>query len=729
MNKTRIFNIVLALFVITAAILAFASCNGSNESFTNGSVECSHSYDSGEITASATCMSDGEKLYTCTKCGHTKKEIISKTGHNFSPGVVTQETTCVQDGVIMFACNNCGEIKTQTTEKKGHRFDSGKITQEATCIQHGIKTFTCYECGETKTEDIEKTTHEFDSGVVTQEATCLNDGVKTFTCKICGETKTGTINKTKHNFDSGVVTQEATCLSDGVKTFTCKYCGETKTGTINKTKHNFDSGVVTQEATCFNDGVKTFTCDYCGYVKTQSITKTEHQYENNKCIYCQQTTEGYVYGLGETWVVEGQWEFTVDMVATHDECKANSIIITYTYKNIGYEDDDEDGLKMSPNRVYLVSGGQIVYMKTYADYPSYQDEHDDIAQSCVIGGEYTRNAVYYADKSYDIDEIRIEMHEIKANGTLSDYAKATYTVPVHTHEYDSGVVTTQASPSAPGEKTYTCQTCGWMKTEEIPYIYGIGETWTVNGQFEFTIDNVVDHYICGDYRKDYYNANFDQCIIVHYTYKNLGCTEKLEISARQDNFEVYDENLEGGSSYIQCDSYSCGLSIDAVGVLNGGSHTAAQAFVLRNTSNKVTIYVDICGYREMFEISIGNSSSGDSSSGSTTNTDCYLDTSIPKVESVLSYVTCTDVKTGASDVGYNISYVYSSNMSRTKYDSYRSHLVSLGGVLDSDNSFDYPNLDIAGYWYTLNGAYVFLMWDGSTNTMQVQFMDLDYLPI
>ncbi len=53
------------------------------------------------------------------------------------------------------------------------------------------------------------------------------------------------------------------------------------------------------------------------------------------------------------------------------------------------------------------------------------------------------------------------------------------TTGTHTHEYDNGTVTTQPSCSTEGVKTYTCSTCGNLKTESIEktsHSYGAWQT-------------------------------------------------------------------------------------------------------------------------------------------------------------------------------------------------------------------------------------------------------------
>lgn len=55
-----------------------------------------------------------------------------------------------------------------------------------------------------------------------------------------------------------------------------------------------------------------------------------------------------------------------------------------------------------------------------------------------------------------------------------------YTPPAHTHTWNDGVVTTPATCTEAGVKTYTCTVCGETKTEEI---LATGHTW---GDYEIT---------------------------------------------------------------------------------------------------------------------------------------------------------------------------------------------------------------------------------------------------
>ncbi len=53
---------------------------------TTGTVNCTHVWNDGVVTTSATCTTDGVKTYTCTLCGETKTETITKTSHTDMDG-------------------------------------------------------------------------------------------------------------------------------------------------------------------------------------------------------------------------------------------------------------------------------------------------------------------------------------------------------------------------------------------------------------------------------------------------------------------------------------------------------------------------------------------------------------------------------------------------------------------------------------------------------------------
>lgn len=74
----------------------------------------------------ATCLVDGEKVYTCD-CGDTYTETIEAPGHDYKSETVT-EATCTHDGEVKYTCSACNESYTDVIKRLPHRFENGFCT-------------------------------------------------------------------------------------------------------------------------------------------------------------------------------------------------------------------------------------------------------------------------------------------------------------------------------------------------------------------------------------------------------------------------------------------------------------------------------------------------------------------------------------------------------------------------------------------------------------------------
>lgn len=93
------------------------------------------------------------------------------------------------------------------------------------------------------------------------------------------------------------------------------------------------------------------------------------------------------YKIGETWIVEGQWKLTVDSVEeTQDRNEYSDkqptavYIVTYTYENLGYEDDIMDGLYFDLEDSIVDNGGKMGY--SYPGDISLYPQETPIGASC-----------------------------------------------------------------------------------------------------------------------------------------------------------------------------------------------------------------------------------------------------------------------------------------------------------------------------------------------------------
>ena len=279
-----------------------------------------------QITKQMTCETDGEKTFTCTRCGDTYTEAIPATGHNDIVTVV--EPTCTADGYTEHKCKDCGRVvRSDVTKALGHDYDS-KITTKASCTEDGVLTYICTRCDEGYTEKIPATGHKYND-VVTEascdkggytlhtcancgdsykdnfiaptghkytkttvkQASCETDGVNVYTCDTCGDSYSEVIKAKGHVYASKV-TKKANCTDDGVITYTCANCGDKYTEVIKAKGHNY-SAEVTKKATCDTDGVKTFTCADCGDVYTEKLEALGHTYGISEVVKPICDNDGY----------------------------------------------------------------------------------------------------------------------------------------------------------------------------------------------------------------------------------------------------------------------------------------------------------------------------------------------------------------------------------------------------------------------------------------------------
>ena len=108
-----------------------------------------HVWNEGVITTPATETTEGEKTYTCTKCGNTKTSSIGKLDH-----VHTFDTeNWTFDAENHWHPATCGHADEKNASAP-HEWNDGVVTTPADYGVAGEKTYTCNVCRTTKTEAI-----------------------------------------------------------------------------------------------------------------------------------------------------------------------------------------------------------------------------------------------------------------------------------------------------------------------------------------------------------------------------------------------------------------------------------------------------------------------------------------------------------------------------------------------------------------------------------------------
>ena len=323
--------VLLVLLSILSLTCFLTACNENNNEV------CSHSYSEWNIVDEATCLEDGLKSHTCSKCGEVETQIVEALGH-MEVVDARVEPTCISTGLtegkhcsscntVLInqetlgklehievtheakapTCGNVGWSEYITCERQGcqystyneipatenHIWDSGEITTQPTCTKKGIKTFTCTTCGtKTKTEDVKELGHD----EVTHQAkapTCANVGWDEYlTCErdSCNYSTYNEIPATgNHTWNDGEITTQPTCTKKGIKLYTCSKCIiTTKTENIKALGHTeiIDNGV---DPTCISTGLTVGKhCSICKAVLVQQkiINKINHNYVNGACSVC-----------------------------------------------------------------------------------------------------------------------------------------------------------------------------------------------------------------------------------------------------------------------------------------------------------------------------------------------------------------------------------------------------------------------------------------------------------
>ncbi len=128
---------ILILAALSAFLVVFAS--GCAISTWWDQQNCKHKYNDGVVTVDATCAEEGERVYTCSKCGKEKKEAIATLPHtNFT--VQGQAATCLEGGYTDYViCTTCKDIVVEKRDipALGHLETVVKGYAE-TCLSDGL---------------------------------------------------------------------------------------------------------------------------------------------------------------------------------------------------------------------------------------------------------------------------------------------------------------------------------------------------------------------------------------------------------------------------------------------------------------------------------------------------------------------------------------------------------------------------------------------------------------
>lgn len=381
---------------------------------------------SGIVSRPASCTENGILTHTCKTCGESFTEEIKAVGHSYGEPAETLAPTCTREGEMEYTCASCGDKKTEPVPALAHEY--ARSVKEPTCTEAGYTLYTCSSCQDSYKEDFtEVLGHRYETSE--QEPTCTEPGGTAHICANCGDCYMDPEEEAYgHDFDDGVVTVPPTDTSEGVKTYTCRRCGETETESIPVHTHTYTETVV-KEATCSVPGEASFLCAECGHSYTQTLPKTEH-------IYQAEVTEPTCTAGGYT-------------VYTCGACGDN------------YQSDLTEPLAHQEQAEVTA--------------PACTTEGYTLHTCTVCGNSYRDSVQAALGHAYDdwiVTVLPGEQSEGKRERTCTRCKETEEEVipslGSHTHIYDKGTVTKEASCLQPGELVYACTECGDVLKESIP---------------------------------------------------------------------------------------------------------------------------------------------------------------------------------------------------------------------------------------------------------------------
>lgn len=387
-------HLLVVLVAILFMLAMFTACDSekTGDDTPNGNGECVHQYDTWSITRKATCSSDGVQSRTCEKCGYMETQAISALGHTEVVDKAGKEATCTDTGLTeQKHCSVCNAVLNQTViPAKGHT----KVIDEAG------KAVTCTDAG-------------------------WSEGSHCSVCNVVLSEKKA-IDATGH-VEATDLAKAATCtatgLTEGKHCSVCNYV-IVKQNTIPATGHTVvvDAAVAaTCTATGLTEGSHCSTCNTT-LVKQNTVAKlSSHTYVSGVCKHCGKSNPNYVptYSAGETWTVDGQFEFCVDSVVEHALCDSYrnenygftnmfGVMVNYHYKNIGYSSE----LKITYSSIN-------VYDEETEKATVYSSgiwcDHEKSASACITGTKASASYVYAL--SNESSSVTVYVSVKDSNGT------------------------------------------------------------------------------------------------------------------------------------------------------------------------------------------------------------------------------------------------------------------------------------------------------------------------
>ena len=261
--------------------------------------------------------------------------------------------------------------------------------------------------------------HVWNEGETTVAATCTEDGVLTYTCTLCDEERTEPIARLGHDF-TGEWQKDA--QGHWHKCSRCEAADDV-------VAHTMEEGEVITPATEEEEGTQKIVCSVCGYESIKTLPVLVG------------------HSAASEWSSDDTYHWHV--CTAHGDC------------GMQLDKSEHDWTETDRVEATETANGKVTYecsvCKAAKEEILYYDGH-------VAATEWSSDKTHHWHKCTAHENCAEQMDKAE-------------------HDWDDGEVTKAATCAQKGEKTFTCETCGATKTEEIPQLaHDFSEEWSSDAE-------------------------------------------------------------------------------------------------------------------------------------------------------------------------------------------------------------------------------------------------------
>ena len=273
-----------------------------------------HNWDSGKVTAPSTCLTEGNRVFTCDECDATKNEPIQASGHSWNQAWQYNATHHWHE------CLNADcDVKNNDSAKDGYGAHTGGT---ATCTEKAI----CEYCHQSYGE---KNPANHEGG--TQEWTIRTAYVHEQKWSCCGAVIVASEN---HEWSNGVCSECGyACLHDDTdKNHICDICSKVISN-HEDTDKNHICDYCEKIISNHEDADKNHICDFCEKI----ISNHEDTDKNHVCDFCEKIISNH-----EDMDKDHVCDYCEKIISNHEDTDKNHICDLCEKTISNHEDADKN---------------------------------------------------------------------------------------------------------------------------------------------------------------------------------------------------------------------------------------------------------------------------------------------------------------------------------------------------------------------------------------------------